>query len=124
MFDYLVAHGRMKEKEARAKFRQVCIAFLYVSFPLTPVFMLKRVKQLSFAFDLDQGSACCALVALNKKILRSQQYFEGVSILFSAAGFLSVECQDGQECQNTETAWFGSVFHSKMHFLWADFICP
>ena len=23
MFDYLVAHGRMKEKEARAKFRQV-----------------------------------------------------------------------------------------------------
>uniref|UniRef100_A0A8C0IA48 non-specific serine/threonine protein kinase n=1 Tax=Bubo bubo TaxID=30461 RepID=A0A8C0IA48_BUBBB len=25
VFDYLVAHGRMKEKEARAKFRQVCI---------------------------------------------------------------------------------------------------
>lgn len=24
VFDYLVAHGRMKEKEARAKFRQVC----------------------------------------------------------------------------------------------------
>ena len=23
MFDYLVAHGRMKEKEARVKFRQV-----------------------------------------------------------------------------------------------------
>lgn len=23
VFDYLVAHGRMKEKEARAKFRQV-----------------------------------------------------------------------------------------------------
>ena len=23
MFDYLVAHGRMKEKEARQKFRQV-----------------------------------------------------------------------------------------------------
>lgn len=38
VFDYLVAHGRMKEKEARAKFRQVCITFLYVSFPLTPVF--------------------------------------------------------------------------------------
>uniref|UniRef100_G3Q8K2 non-specific serine/threonine protein kinase n=1 Tax=Gasterosteus aculeatus aculeatus TaxID=481459 RepID=G3Q8K2_GASAC len=25
VFDYLVAHGRMKEKEARAKFRQVCL---------------------------------------------------------------------------------------------------
>lgn len=25
MFDYLVAHGRMKEKEARSKFRQVKI---------------------------------------------------------------------------------------------------
>eukprot|EP00066_Takifugu_rubripes_P028222 XP_011617488.1 PREDICTED: serine/threonine-protein kinase MARK2 [Takifugu rubripes] len=25
VFDYLVAHGRMKEKEARAKFRQVCV---------------------------------------------------------------------------------------------------
>ena len=25
VFDYLVAHGRMKEKEARAKFRQVYI---------------------------------------------------------------------------------------------------
>uniref|UniRef100_A0A8C0ZF03 non-specific serine/threonine protein kinase n=1 Tax=Cyanistes caeruleus TaxID=156563 RepID=A0A8C0ZF03_CYACU len=37
VFDYLVAHGRMKEKEARAKFRQVCITFLYVSFPLTPI---------------------------------------------------------------------------------------
>ena len=24
VFDYLVAHGRMKEKEAREKFRQVC----------------------------------------------------------------------------------------------------
>ena len=24
VFDYLVAHGRMKEKEARVKFRQVC----------------------------------------------------------------------------------------------------
>lgn len=26
VFDYLVAHGRMKEKEARAKFRQVSSA--------------------------------------------------------------------------------------------------
>ena len=27
VFDYLVLHGRMKEKEARAKFRQVCSYF-------------------------------------------------------------------------------------------------
>jgi hypothetical protein len=27
VFDYLVAHGRMKEKEARSKFRQVCFFF-------------------------------------------------------------------------------------------------
>lgn len=26
VFDYLVAHGRMKEKEARAKFRQVGVS--------------------------------------------------------------------------------------------------
>ena len=33
VFDYLVAHGRMKEKEARVKFRQVhtlCVAQYYV----------------------------------------------------------------------------------------------
>lgn len=28
VFDYLVAHGRMKEKEARAKFRQVSLCLL------------------------------------------------------------------------------------------------
>jgi hypothetical protein len=27
VFDYLVAHGRMKEKEARSKFRQVSLLF-------------------------------------------------------------------------------------------------
>ncbi len=31
VFDYLVAHGRMKEKEARSKFRQVSI-FLLLSY--------------------------------------------------------------------------------------------
>lgn len=30
VFDYLVAHGRMKEKEARAKFRQVNGKILYI----------------------------------------------------------------------------------------------
>jgi MAP/microtubule affinity-regulating kinase len=30
VFDYLVLHGRMKEKEARAKFRQVCTWNIYI----------------------------------------------------------------------------------------------
>ena len=30
VFDYLVAHGRMKEKEARAKFRQVCLVIYFI----------------------------------------------------------------------------------------------
>ena len=30
VFDYLVAHGRMKEKEARAKFRQVIVMFFFL----------------------------------------------------------------------------------------------
>jgi len=30
VFDYLVAHGRMKEKEARAKFRQVSQALIHI----------------------------------------------------------------------------------------------
>ena len=30
VFDYLVAHGRMKEREARIKFRQVCLSVVFV----------------------------------------------------------------------------------------------
>lgn len=30
VFDYLVAHGRMKEKEARVKFRQVKNKYMYI----------------------------------------------------------------------------------------------
>ena len=30
VFDYLVLHGRMKEKEARAKFRQVILKRIYM----------------------------------------------------------------------------------------------
>lgn len=29
VFDYLVLHGRMKEKEARAKFRQVFLLIMF-----------------------------------------------------------------------------------------------
>uniref|UniRef100_A0A8B9L129 non-specific serine/threonine protein kinase n=1 Tax=Astyanax mexicanus TaxID=7994 RepID=A0A8B9L129_ASTMX len=35
VFDYLVAHGRMKEKEARAKFRQVCALGYSIKFVST-----------------------------------------------------------------------------------------
>ncbi len=34
VFDYLVSHGRMKEKEARAKFRQVRDVIIYASWNL------------------------------------------------------------------------------------------
>ncbi len=34
VFDYLVSHGRMKEKEARAKFRQVRHVIIYASWNL------------------------------------------------------------------------------------------
>jgi serine/threonine protein kinase len=30
VFDYLVLHGRMKEKEARAKFRQVSLSLMKI----------------------------------------------------------------------------------------------
>jgi hypothetical protein len=35
VFDYLVAHGRMKEKEARSKFRQVCQDNQLLDLPFT-----------------------------------------------------------------------------------------
>lgn len=38
VFDYLVAHGRMKEKEARAKFRQVCTCVCFAVFQLCLIF--------------------------------------------------------------------------------------
>ena len=31
VFDYLVLHGRMKEKEARAKFRQVTFIYFFIN---------------------------------------------------------------------------------------------
>ena len=51
VFDYLVAHGRMKEKEARAKFRQVtvhsCIVKRLTS-PLTQFFCNRKNKRYQF----------------------------------------------------------------------------
>ena len=43
VFDYLVAHGRMKEKEARGKFRQVSDRFFIfiVAFSLNYDFLQK-----------------------------------------------------------------------------------
>lgn len=42
VFDYLVLHGRMKEKEARAKFRQVRTTTIYMSCDNTAVVVGKR----------------------------------------------------------------------------------
>lgn len=62
VFDYLVAHGRMKEKEARAKFRQVCICpllfclFLPLSFFLSPLCLLTLLS-----FSLTSNSSLSPL---------------------------------------------------------------
>ncbi|XP_030895871.1 MAP/microtubule affinity-regulating kinase 3-like [Leptonychotes weddellii] len=51
VFDYLVAHGRMKEKEARAKFRQLDFLFnLCKSFLLIFFFGLISFRNMSFRF--------------------------------------------------------------------------
>ena len=50
VFDYLVLHGRMKEKEARAKFRQVniFIAILFLSWLLqSPLQSRNRILMVS-----------------------------------------------------------------------------
>ena len=55
VFDYLVAHGRMKEKEARAKFRQVSHQHrTSVVIPL-PVF---------------RGNAACTKIKLRHRLQR------------------------------------------------------
>lgn len=45
VFDYLVLHGRMREKEARAKFRQVCIITKLLKIILFHVFICRRLFQ-------------------------------------------------------------------------------
>lgn len=51
VFDYLVMHGRMKEKEARAKFRQIVSAVQYLHqkriihrYTLKSIFPISRLK--------------------------------------------------------------------------------
>lgn len=45
VFDYLVAHGRMKEKEARAKFRQVSgYFFLKTEKKFREIYLLKHLR--------------------------------------------------------------------------------
>jgi len=41
VFDYLVLHGRMKEKEARAKFRQVSFILKHILFCNTLARLIK-----------------------------------------------------------------------------------
>lgn len=50
VFDYLVAHGRMKEKEARAKFRQVSETPQLASTVCLSVSQPKPDAQLVFQF--------------------------------------------------------------------------
>uniref|UniRef100_A0A673LKH3 non-specific serine/threonine protein kinase n=1 Tax=Sinocyclocheilus rhinocerous TaxID=307959 RepID=A0A673LKH3_9TELE len=45
VFDYLVAHGRMKEKEARAKFRQVQFSYCFLS---TYLFFVQIVSAVQY----------------------------------------------------------------------------
>lgn len=65
MFDYLVAHGRMKEKEARAKFRQVCICPLLFRLFLPLFFLslslLSSLHSLSFLTFLSLSTPCMSL---------------------------------------------------------------
>lgn len=48
VFDYLVAHGRMKEKEARAKFRQVCWVENCCLFPFLSQKLVQLCKHCMF----------------------------------------------------------------------------
>lgn len=51
VFDYLVAHGRMKEKEARAKFRQVWQPFtLLIVLYKKIINMTSRIYRLAFMY--------------------------------------------------------------------------
>lgn len=121
MFDYLVAHGRMKEKEARAKFRQVCITFLYISF-FHFVFNAEMDETAVLCvWLLAVFTGMCGLVALGERKLGLRQYFEGVSSPFSSAGFLSVRARVPG---GARTQWLVCGLCSKIHFLWVDFTYP
>ena len=69
VFDYLVAHGRMKEKEARTKFRQVsnalpCSCSLYHAVDCTKrrEIFLRWSCDLSVKFWIDPAVLVCCLL--------------------------------------------------------------
>uniref|UniRef100_A0A8K9X3F4 non-specific serine/threonine protein kinase n=1 Tax=Oncorhynchus mykiss TaxID=8022 RepID=A0A8K9X3F4_ONCMY len=56
VFDYLVAHGRMKEKEARAKFRQPSLTSSPHSSPIPLLYMNIKIADFGFSNEFTMGN--------------------------------------------------------------------
>lgn len=73
VFDYLVAHGRMKEKEARAKFRQVWkVVFNFVLLMFLVVCNGQYHKQLWEYMDFSKEKFSFLTVFKNGKFLEKK----------------------------------------------------
>lgn len=127
VFDYLVAHGRMKEKEARAKFRQVCITSLYISFlPPTPIFSGEMGKTAVLCVWL---SMVCGLVALSKKKLGSSSALKGLVVQSAVlASLVFVPGCPGAPEHNDCLIWTWILFQNSFplgwfHIFYVQLVC-